>query len=304
VIIAWRAWHPALVQWPALGPGVASILEHVTGAQYRHFVGYFDPAPDQRALLARAGYPFLFPGLALLLVGALREKEPVRRILWTTLLASALAVTSFSFRYGVPDPAPYFLPAMALGAAAATPAIAALTRAAGHGGALRIGILGLAGLFLVVPWVRGGVAQRRDILDYESMIRSMWSAVPADTAIVFWPDDRFIHLTEYQILRGEKRALWIATPDMLLDGRTREEFRARFGFDPLEGFRLPYVRPGSPDEQTIIRQVLGSIIRGLNARTRVPVIMFDPSVPVVRRLRKPWEPVEGAGARPATALRP
>jgi len=298
-IIAWRAWHPALVQWPALGPAVASVLEHVTGTQYRHFFGYFDPAPDHRALLARAGYPFLFPGLALLLIGALRQKDPERRIAWSALLGSALAVALFTFRYGVPDPAPYFLPAMALGAAAAAPALAALTRVAGRRGALRIGVLGMVGLFLIVPWVRGGLAQRRDLLDNEAMIRSMWSAVPADTAIVFWPDDRFIHLVEYQILRGEKRALWIATPDMLLEDRTREQFRTRFGTDPLEGVRIPRVQPGSAQEDAIIRRALGSIVRELNARTRVPVIMFDPSVPVVHQLRKPWEPVEGPAARPA-----
>jgi len=303
-IIAWRAWHPALVQWPALGPAAASVLEHVTGAQYRHFIGYFDPAPDQRAILARVGYPFLFPGLVLLLAGALREKQLERRISWSALLVSALAVTLFTFRYGVPDPAPYFLPAMALGAAAAAPALVTLTRAAGRWGALRIGVLGVAGLFLVVPWVRGGLDQRRDLLDDEAMIRSMWSAVPADTAIVLWPDDRFIHLVEYQILRGEKRALWIATPDMLLEDRTRAQFRARFGSDPLQGVRIPRVQPGSAEEDAIIRRALGSIVRELNARTRVPVIMFDPSVPVVHQLRKPWEPVEGPAARPATAQRP
>jgi hypothetical protein len=300
-IIFWRAWHPALVQWPALGPGVASVLEHVTGAQYRHFIGYFDPAPDHRALLARAGYPFLFPGLALLLVGALRERQPERRMAWSALLVSALSVALFTFRYGVPDPAPYFLPAMALGAAAAAPALATLARAAGRWGALRIGVAGVAGLFLIVPWVRGGVEQCRDLLDNEAMIRSMWSAVPADTAIVLWPDDRFIHLVEYQILSGEKPALWIATPDMLLEDRTREELRARFGVDPLEGFRVPQVRPGSAEEDAIIGRALDAIVRNLNARTRVPVILFDPSVPVVRQLSKPWEPAEGSGARPATA---
>lgn len=302
-IIAWRAWHPALVQWPALGPGAASVLEHVSGAQYRHFFGYFAPAPDQRALLARAGYPFLFPGLALLLAGALRQQDPGRRIAWSALLVSALAVALFTFRYGVPDPAPYFLPAMALGAAAAAPALVTLAQAAGRRGALRLGVLGAATLFLIVPWVRAGLAERRDLLDNETMIRSMWGAVPADTAIVLWPDDRFVHLVEYQVLRGEKPALWIATPDMLLEDRTREELRARFGADPLEGIRIPQVRPGSPDEAEIIRRALASIVRNLNARTRVPVIMFDPGVPVVRQLRKPWEPV-GDSAGSATARLP
>jgi len=288
-IIAWRAWHPALVQWPALGPGLASVAAHVTGEQYRHFLGYFQPAADQRELLARAAYPFLFPGLALLLVGVLRARHAGGRIAWTALLAAALATTLFTFHYGVPDPAPYFLPAMALGAAAAAPALAALLWAGGRGGALRIGAVGVASLLLVVPWVRAGAAQRREVIGYEAMIRSMWSAVPPDTAIVFWPDDRFVHLQEYQILRGEKPALWIATPEMLLEGRTREAFRARFGIDPLEGFPIPQVRPGAPEAQAVIDRTLARLVGSVNDRTRVPVILFDPSVPVVRQLRKPWE---------------
>jgi hypothetical protein len=303
-IVVWRAWHPALVQWPALGPTMASVLEHVTGAQYRHFIGYFDPAPDQREILARVGYPFTFPGLVLLLVGVARERQPERRIAWAALLVAALAVVLFTFRYGVPDPAPYLLPAMGLGAAAAAPALATLTRAPGRGGALRIGVLALAGLSVVVPWIRGGLEQRRDLLEYEAMIRSMWSAVPADTAIVLWPDDRFIRLVEYQMLRGEKPALWIATPDMLLEDRTRAKLVERFGADPLEGIRVPRIRPGSADEQSIIRRTLGSIVRNLNARTRVPVVWFDPSEPVVRRLRKPWEPPERSAEHPAAARRP
>ncbi len=303
-IIAWRAWHPARVQWPALVPGAASVLEHISGAQYRHFLGYFDPAADHRALLARAGYPFLVPGLALLLLGVLRERRPERRVAWAALLAAALSSALFAFRYGVPDPAPYFLPAMALGAAAAAPTVASLAGGAGRERALRLGVMGLAALALVVPWIRGGLAERRGLIENEAMLRSMWSAVPSDTAIVLWPDDRFIHLVEYQILRGEKPALWIATPDMLLEAATRAELRGRFGTDPLEGVRVPTVRPGLPDEAATIQRSLAAIVRNLNARTRVPVIWFDPGVPEVRQLRKPWEPVEGSGARPATLLSP
>lgn len=301
-IIAWHAWHPAPVQWPALTAGMRSVLDHVTGEQYRHFVGYFDPAPEQRELLARAGYPFLFAGLAFLLLGAARARELEHRITWGALLTAAALVSAFTFRYGVPDPAPYFLPAMALGAAAATPALAALAR--GRRGPLTLGALAAAGVFLVVPWIREGAAWRRDATDFEATVRSMWSAVPPAKAIVFWPDDRYIRLRAYQILDGEKPALWIATPDMLLNYGTRLEFHARFGFDPIGGLQVPRVRPGSPGEKETIRRFLVRVVRGVNERTPLPVIIFDPSVPIVRQLRKPWEPAEGPGPHPAGTGRP
>ena len=296
-IIAWRAWHPARVQWPSLVPDLTSLIHHVTGEQYRHFLGYFAPAPDQRALLARFGYPFVFPGLALLLWSAVRARGRERRIGWWALLAAAALVTGFTFRYGVPDPAPYFLPAMALGAAAVGPAVATIAGPRLLRQSLTIGILCLAGLALSVPWIRAGIRTRRDILEFESMVRSMWAAVPADTAIVLWPDDRFIRLQEYQILHGEKPALLVLTPDMFVEDHTREQILTRFGADPLAGMTIPTLVPGSADEETLRRRFLDQVVQNVNRRVRNPVIMFDPTVPVVRRLRKPWEPPDRRAAR-------
>ena len=297
-IIAWRAWHPAAIQWSALGPGLSSVVAHVTGDQYRHFVGYFAPAPEQRELLARAAYPFLIPGFALLVLGAARARDLERRFVWIPLTAAAALVTAFTFRYGVPDPAPYFLPAMALGVAAAGPALAALGRS--RSGAAWLVMSGLVALVLIVPWIREGVATRRGLLSFEKIIRSMWSAVPPDSAIVFWPDDRFFRLVEYQKLRGEKPALLVVCPDMLFDDRTMAKVRARVGFDPLAGRPIPHTRPGDPDEDRIIVGFFREVIHDMNERSVSPVIIFDPSVPIVQRLRKPWEPVPP----PAPALVP
>jgi hypothetical protein len=289
-IIAWRAWHPALVQWPSLGPSVESVLDHITGHAYHFFLGAFAPGPGN--LLGRAVYPFLFPGLALLLFGAVRAKGWDRRIAWWTLLAAALAVTAFAFRYGVPDPEPYFLPPIALGVAAAGPAAASLARARFMNRALRLGACALAALAIVVlavPWCKEAAGVRREAIDYEALIRSMWSSIPADTAIVFWRDDRVLRLREYQILGGEKTALYVETPDVLIDDRTRLAFYRRFGFDPLQGLTVPVILPSTPNANEISARFVRSLIQNVNERTRVPVIQFDPGVPIVRQLYKPWE---------------
>ena len=143
--VAWRAWHPALVQWPALAPSLAGVWDHVSGAQYRHYVGYFAPADDHRALIDHVALPFLVAGAAALAAGLVRARDAGARTTWAGLAAAAALVVAFTFRYGVPDPAPYFLPAMALAAAAAAPALAALALPRVRGAALRLGVVAPGG---------------------------------------------------------------------------------------------------------------------------------------------------------------
>jgi len=296
-LVAWRAWHPARVQWPLLEPDLASVVAHVTGAQYRHFLGYFAPTAFQKELLAGVAYPFLFPGLALLGLGLWRARSPEWRLAWAGLFAAAVLVAIFTLSYGAHDPAPYFLPAMALGVVAAAPALAAIPGAGSRAGVAALGGAGLATLLLVVPWLRDAREERQATLEYERVIRSMWSAIPPDTAIVSWADDRYHRLIEYQVLRGEKPALLIVTPDMFFAGRVRREIRERFGADPLEGFRPPRLTPGAPGERAMIERHRMDLVRGLNARVRVPVILFDPGKGLVFQLRKPWEPADRTRAR-------
>jgi hypothetical protein len=300
-IVAWHAWHPAGVQWGWLEPSLASVVTHVSGGQYRQFVGYFAPTPLQQELLAAAAYPFLIPGLALLMLGVLRAKDAERRIEASALFAAAALVTIFTFSYGVPDPAPYFLPAMALGVAAAAPALAAIPGVGSRAGGAALGSAGLAGLVLIVPWLREGVEVRAATLLFEKTIHSMWSAIPPDTAIVSWADDRFNHLREYQVLRGEKPALLVVTPDLLFTNSMRRTIRQRFGVDPVEGFRRPRLSPGRhrPEDDAIIDRSRQRLVRDLNDRIRPPVILFDPKVPIVFQLRKPWESRRGPAEQPA-----
>jgi hypothetical protein len=96
-----------------------------------------------------------------------------------------------------------------------------------------------------------------------------------------------MRLIEYQILRHEKPALTVIDPEMLADDGPRARFLARFGVDPLEGLIVPTIAPGSPGEQEAIKRVMVQMVRHINARTRLPVILFDLSKPEVRLLRKP-----------------
>jgi hypothetical protein len=291
-IIAWHAWHPAKVQWLWLDPGWTSVVRHVTGAQYQLFLGSFAPNPFQKELLAGAVYPFLLPGLVLLALGALRARDTERRIAAWSLFVAALLATVFIFRYGVPDPAPYFLPAMALGVAAAAPALASIPGVGTRAGTIAIAALGLAGAFPIAAWLRDGSEERRATLEFDATIRSMWSAISPDTALVSWTDDRFLRLREYQILRGEKPALLVVTPDVLFANSVRAEIRDRFGADPLLGFESPHLTRGAPSQERIIGHMRRRLLDDLNARIRAPVILFDPSKPIVFQLRKPWDPAD------------
>ena len=60
-VIAWRAFHPAVVQWPVLAPTWKGVLRHITGAQYRMLLGHYGPSEVQRGYLERFVYPFLAP---------------------------------------------------------------------------------------------------------------------------------------------------------------------------------------------------------------------------------------------------
>ena len=68
--VAWRAGTPAPVQWPLLEPSLASVWEHVSGAQYRHYVGRFAPSPSQLSLFMRFVLPLLPLALAGLVLGS------------------------------------------------------------------------------------------------------------------------------------------------------------------------------------------------------------------------------------------
>lgn len=289
--VAWRAFHPGLVQWESLQPSWYGVLEHVTGRRYQHFMGYFAPSEEHRVQLQRAGYPLLMAGMALQFLALARAQGVAARIGIGTLLVAGLGVTFYAFHYGVLDPGPYFLPAIALALVALAPAAAGLLGAAATAArplAMTLGMIVVVALAAVLaPWVREAQARRGELLEFERIARSMWASVPPGPALVLWADDRYERLIEYQILRHEKPDLIIIDPELLADDYPRARFISRFGVDPLEGLVIPAVERGSHGEQEAIRRVVYQMVRGINARTRVPVILIDLAKPEVRLLDKP-----------------
>jgi hypothetical protein len=290
-IILWRSTHPAPIQWWALLPGFQGLLTHMTGAQYRMILGHFAPSADQRGFLLWYVYPFLFPGLLLAVVNAVRARGLGERTLQLTFAASALLATGYAFSYGVPDPSSYFLYPMALGAAALTHFLGALARgaAAARRAVLVVGtLLGITSLVLWVPWLRTG-QQRTDLfVSFDRLVHGMWSSIPADSGFVFWTNDMYHKLREYQALAGEKPGIEIEHALLLHRPEARQRFLTQNGFDPVMGLELDEraLRGAGPGDRCV-REAIDSVEFRVNAMTRLPVIHFDPQVPTVRLLLKP-----------------
>jgi hypothetical protein len=289
--VAWRAFHPGLTQWPGIGPSWGDVFDTLAGSRYHHYLGYFAPAEEHRALLMRAALPLLLPGLILLAVGVARAGGAVARTGVAGVLGATLAVCLFGLRYGVPDVAPYFLPAIALSALALAPALAAALEAAAAaarplGAALGLAVIVALGAVLA-PWLRAAQSSRADLLAFERTMRSIWASLPPGPALVFWADDRHSRLLEYQVLRHEKPALIVVDPDLLADDYPRARFTARFGVDPLADLVLPRLTPGQPGEREAIQVLIRQMVRNINARVALPVIFIDFSRPEVRLLDKP-----------------
>ncbi|HEX7077946.1 MAG TPA: DUF2723 domain-containing protein [Candidatus Eisenbacteria bacterium] len=291
--VAWRVFHPAPGQWPDVIPTAAGILAHVTGSVYRAYLGFFAPDRHNAEMLAWCVYPLLVPGAAFLAVALWRSRDATRRLAWGSLLAAMLAATLFVFRYGVPDPAPYFLPAVALCLLGLAPPIAALAAGLNETPVAVRWIAALLAAVVVVFFAADGVRQsareKAQLARFDRLVRSMWEAVPPDSAIVVYPADQHRRLVEYQVLRGEKRALYVTTLEGLGEPPTRAEIRRRFGVDPMEGEAIPEVPADAAAAGRVKSEFFLRLLRDLNARVRVPVIVFDPTVPMVEALRKPGE---------------
>jgi hypothetical protein len=160
----------------------------------------------------------------------------------------------------------------------------------GSRGPIWIGsVLCAAGVVLSIPWTRTGVERRALYERFEEQVHSMWETIPFESGFVVWDDDMNTRLRLYQLLRGEKRGLTVVHPTLLLQERPRREFQERFGMDPLAAeAREKPARVTATGVPVFMPEAVVS--RSLNEQSPLPVVVFDPSVPSVRLLKKPAAP--------------
>jgi len=263
--IVYRAWHPAVFQWPVLTPSPRAVIAHLTGAEYRDLLGKFAPQGVQLDLFRTAIYPVLFPGLAALLVAAFLARPPERLALWG-MAAAAVIQTVYGFSYGVADPSSYFEPNLAIGLLAVPLLGARLVRRRALVPALLV--ITVAGITaLAWGWLQFATELRIGVGIIEGQIHAAWRALPDEDAIVLWRHDMAAVLRGYQLLDREHPRLYVQDPNALTWVRPRREFAARFGFDPVEGL-LP-LNANTP----------ALIPENINRRTALPVFVFGQGAP-------------------------
>jgi len=281
--IVWRAYHPGGFMWPTLEGTPASLWRHLTGQAYTVFLGWFAPSKIQPLFLIWYVYPFLFPALALSGIAAWRARVFEDRVARWSVLAAAALGTGYAFFYGVSDPSSYFLAPLLLAlAGAATLLETTRTRVAAAVAATLV----VLSVILSVGWVRVDLERKRQFVGFNGMLHDMWNSIPFDTAFVFWRDDMYVRLHEYQLFDGEKPGLAIIHPSSLTQVVGRKRFVARYGFDPLEGLDLNIPAVGAPGRQEAIDRLFDAIEHNVNQHTSLPVIHFDPAIPTVRLLKK------------------
>lgn len=276
--VAWRGSHPAAAQWPASGAGLAAAWEFTSGGGYAHFLGRFAPSNPQRVLLSR----FVFPLLAPAALGALAwpfARAGAPRALRAGLAAAVAVQLAGAFLYGVPDPAAYFLPPMALGLAVVPAWLASFAAVRRVGTPLALGSA-LAVAAAAATWPRIAAERYQTFVRFDRLARSMWASIPGDRGFVLWEDDMWYRLLGYQQLDGVKPGLVVVDPVLIAHPRARRAFATRHGFDPLETLPPGAATSGEGEALDPLRAALVDRL----VRTGEPVYVFLPEVGSVRLL--------------------
>lgn len=288
--VAWRAFHPSPASWSKLGPGWADVVRHVTGAEYRIYLGRFAPAPEQLAALERYLWPWLGPLAVVALLWAWRARGTPggARAAW----AGALVLTvAYAFWYGVPDPGSYFLPAFLLATAAAPAAAARIGAFRRRGPALAVLVAVLVAA-QGVAWLRVATERRRAYEAFERKVHALWTRVPYERGFVVWLSDMVHLLNGYQILRGEKPGIVALHPVELTHDAPRWAFVRRYGFDPVDrrriGPRIAARRPANVEE--LSRAIGLAAAEEIAARSDLPVVLFLPEEDALRLIGDPADP--------------
>ncbi len=236
--VAWRAFHPAVYQWPVEADWLG-IGQHVTGSVYSRFVGGgFTPYGLQLELIASGVMPFL---MLLPLVGlwALRVRSAPVRWWLLTLLVAVGTLTALVFRYGVPDPAAYFGPAMMAGFLVMIPLFVTATRRGRSAVAMVVAIaLAVTAASWAIPWA---TAERARLSRVDQRMRAAWNAVPFERGFVVFKDDHSARLEILRLLESQRPGLHVINPHMLTWAMNRDRFFQEFGFDPVALVRKDYV---------------------------------------------------------------
>jgi len=78
----------------------------------------------------------------------------------------------------------------------------------------------------------------------------------------------------------------------------RAAFAARFGFDPMAGFRFDRVHSGAVDEEQALQLLYRSLLLHVSARTSRPVYVMVPEQGILRLVPKDRDPSAGPAAAP------
>ncbi|HEY2953663.1 MAG TPA: DUF2723 domain-containing protein [Candidatus Eisenbacteria bacterium] len=228
--IAWRAAHPAVLQWP-IEPIAASVWQHVRGAAYGRYLGRFSPRSSEWTLIRDAILPWL-PGIVITAFHALRLPRELR---WgmLALVGGAALLVAFVVSYGVPDPAMFFAPALMVALLAIVPATAWVAKRASP--AMAAAVVAVLAIALGSWSVPRALRERRRLDGVDARIRAAWSLVPFERGIVLWRDDHYQRLEIFQLLEGQRPGLYVDNPNILAWPARRAAFEQRFGFDPVEG---------------------------------------------------------------------
>jgi len=193
----------------------------------------------------------------------------------------------------VPDPAPYFLPPLAIGLVLLT------SESAGWG---RVRRFAPALFALLVPAtlafaIHGALVTRERTTNYErfdALLRDMWIHVPPGPSYVVWDDDMAHRLRAFQLLEGLRPELIVVQPRLLSYPAARRSFAARYGVDPVAGLDTPPARQARGTDAAA--PLVAALVENLNQHSKLPVFVFLPQLPSIRMLRKPAADSSGSGS--------
>ena len=266
--IAWRAVSPAPGQWPLLEAGPGGFVAHVTGGAFGGYLGGFNPAPAEAALLLTA-LPWLAAGLPLLGVAAFARDAGPTRSFARVLGTAALLQAGFLLAYRVPDPSWLALPLLVVGSAWIPRGLSLLASRAGVATAALV--VAAAAIAFLPSWVARDLEAKRSAERTEGIVRAAWEAVPFERGLVAWNNDLEPRLRAYQLLEGSHPERLVEHPGMLSWEGPRRAFRERMGFDPWGGTL--------PEREADLAPRLAATA----AAAGLPSLDFDDAIRFVRR---------------------